>query len=80
VAERRPASPATDIYMATLCMTGLMGDKAPRAMRSFARGCTLPAQNRRPSDAWRLLAELDELLEKLYGPRRFRPFHLPLPR
>ncbi|TDC61739.1 molecular chaperone DnaJ [Actinomadura sp. GC306] len=79
VPGRRPASPATDIHMATRCITGLMGDKAPKAMRSFARGCTLPAQHRRPSDAWRLLAELDELLEKLYGPRRFRPFHLPLP-
>lgn len=79
VPGRRRASPATDIFMATRCMTDLMGDKAPKAMRSFARGCTLPAQNRRPSDAWRLLAELDELLEKLYGPRRFRPFHLPAP-
>ncbi|MFD0686748.1 molecular chaperone DnaJ [Actinomadura fibrosa] len=77
VLARRPASPATDIYMATLCMTGLMGDRAPRAMRAFARGCLLPAQNRRPSDAWRLLGEFDELLERLYGPRRFRPFHLP---
>ncbi|MFA1547369.1 molecular chaperone DnaJ [Actinomadura chokoriensis] len=80
VPGRRPASPATDIHMATRCMTGLMGDKAPPAMRSFARGCTLPAQSRRPSDAWRLLAELDELLERLYGRRRFRPFHLPSPR
>ncbi|MFC4051226.1 molecular chaperone DnaJ [Actinomadura syzygii] len=77
VRGRRPASPATDLYMATRCMTDLMGDKAPKAMRSFARGCLLPAQNRRPADAWRLLAELDELLERLYGPRRFRPFHLP---
>ncbi|MEO3823356.1 molecular chaperone DnaJ [Actinomadura sp. B10D3] len=77
VPGRRAASPATDIFMATRCMTELMGDKAPKAMRSFARGCTLPAQNRRPADAWRLLAEFDELLERLYGPRRFRPFHLP---
>ncbi|MFG2086366.1 MULTISPECIES: molecular chaperone DnaJ [unclassified Spirillospora] len=80
VPGRRPASPATDIFMATRCMTGLMGGKAPKAMRAFARGCLLPAQNRRPSDAWRLLAELDELLDGLYGPRRFRPFHLPLAR
>jgi hypothetical protein len=77
VPGRKAASPATDIAMATRCMTDLMGDKAPKAMRSFARGCLLPAQNRRPSDAWRLLAELDELLERLYGPRRFRPFHMP---
>ncbi|GAA2156802.1 serine/threonine-protein kinase [Actinomadura napierensis] len=78
VPERRPASPATDIFMATRCMTDLMGDQAPKALRGFARGCLLSAQNRRPSDAWRLLAELDELLERLYGPRRFRPFHLPV--
>lgn len=78
VPGRRTASPATDIFMATRCITDLMGDKAPKAMRSFARGCTLTAQNRRPDDAWRLLAELDELLERLYGPRRFRPFHLPV--
>ncbi|WUH96593.1 molecular chaperone DnaJ [Spirillospora sp. NBC_00431] len=79
VPGRQAASAATDIYMATRCMTDLMGDKAPKAMRSFARGCLLPARNRRPSDAWRLLAELDELLERLYGRRRFRPFHLPVP-
>ncbi|TDD66075.1 molecular chaperone DnaJ [Actinomadura darangshiensis] len=80
VPGRRPATPATDLYMATRCITDLMGDKAPKAMRSFARGCMLPAQDRRPADAWRLLAELDELLERLYGPRRFRPFHLPVTR
>jgi hypothetical protein len=31
----------------------------------------------RPQDAWRLLAEFDELLERLYGPRTFRPFAMP---
>ncbi|RKS74773.1 hypothetical protein BZB76_3292 [Actinomadura pelletieri DSM 43383] len=77
VPGRQAAGPATDIFMATRCMLDLMGDKAPKAMRTFARGCLLPARNRRPSDAWRLLAELDELLARLYGPRRFRPFHLP---
>jgi hypothetical protein len=77
VPRRRPAGPATDIHMATRCMSHLMADKAPKALRLFAKGCTLSAQNRRPSDAWRLLRELDELLERLYGPRRFRPFHMP---
>jgi len=27
--------------------------------------------------AWQLLAEFDELLERLYGPRRFRLFAMP---
>jgi len=77
VPRRERASPGTDIFMATRCMTYLMGDKAPKAMRSFAKGCLLASQRRRPRDAWRLLEEFDELLERLYGPRRFRPFTMP---
>jgi hypothetical protein len=77
VPARETAGRGTDIFMATRCMTYLMADRAPKALRAFARGCVLPARHRRPRDAWRLLAELDELLERLYGPRRFRPFHLP---
>lgn len=77
VTRRRPATPATDIHMASLCMADLMGGRVPRPLRSFVRGCTLPAEARRPHDAWRLLAELDEVLERLYGPRAFRPFTVP---
>lgn len=76
VPGREPASPATDLFLAARCMTYLMGPKIPDPLRNFARGCTLPAQKKRPSDAWRLLEELDELLERLYGPRKFRPFAL----
>jgi serine/threonine protein kinase len=77
VLSRRRASPATDVFMATRCMTGLLGDGAPRSLRAFADGCTLQAPSRRPGDAWRLLGELDDVLERLYGPRRFRPFAMP---
>ncbi|MFC5752619.1 molecular chaperone DnaJ [Actinomadura rugatobispora] len=77
VPARERASAATDIYMATRCMTHLMGDKAPKPMRLFAKGCLTALQRRRPDDAWRLLAEFDEVLERLYGPRRFRPFTMP---
>lgn len=77
VAARQVASPATDIYLATRCMTYLMGDRAPRALLRFARGCMVPSQRHRPDGAWRLLGELDEILEQLYGPRRFRPFTMP---
>jgi len=77
VAAREYASAGTDIYLATRCMTYLMGDRAPRPLRVFARGCLLTAEHRRPQHAWRLLGEFDDLLEQLYGPRRFRPFHLP---
>jgi hypothetical protein len=54
-----------------------MGDQAPAPLRAFLRGCLLPRQEARPQDAWLLLAELDDVLERLYGPRAFRPFTMP---
>jgi serine/threonine protein kinase len=76
VAAREPAGPGTDIYLATGCLVTLMGPRAPERLRRFARGCALSALRMRPSDAWRLLTELDEALHDLYGPRTFRPFAL----
>ena len=46
-------------------------------MASFAAGCTLANPRRRPADAWELLAEFDEVLDRLYGSRTFRPFAMP---
>lgn len=76
VVARRPCGPGTDLAMAARCMRWLMGDHAPRELRAFADGCRLPALRARPDDAWRLLGELDEVLERCYGPRTFRPFSL----
>jgi serine/threonine protein kinase len=77
VPARERAGPAADIFMASRLMLDLMGDRAPRAMRAFAKGCMLASPRRRPTDAWRLLQEFDELLERLYGPRRFHTFTMP---
>ncbi|WP_436774974.1 molecular chaperone DnaJ [Yinghuangia sp. YIM S09857] len=77
VPGKQPPDQSTDIYMATHCMTFLLNAEAPKPLLRFARGCTLPAAARRPHDAWQLLSELDELLGRLYGPRRFRPFAMP---
>lgn len=66
-----------DIWLATRCMTELMGERQPRRLAGFGAGCLLANPSRRPQDAWRLLAELDDLLERLYGPRIFRPFAIP---
>ncbi|WP_214402515.1 lipopolysaccharide kinase InaA family protein [Pseudonocardia lacus] len=76
VRAKRPATAATDIHMATGLVLGLIADP-PAAVGRFAAGCRFDAPRMRPQDAWQLLAELDELLEKLYGPRRFRPFTVP---
>lgn len=77
VAARQIPTPATDIHLATRCMADLMGGRAPRALARFARGCTLASPAARPKDAWHLLAELDQVLRHLYGPRVFRPFEVP---
>ena len=71
------AGPDLDIWLATRCMTELTGGLMPAPMAAFARGCLLASPGRRPDDAWRLLAEFDELLERLYGPRTFRPLAMP---
>ncbi len=73
----QPAGPDTDIWLATSCMTGLTGDRLPAPLAAFARGCLLASPRRRPQDAWALLGELDELLGRLYGARKFRPFAIP---
>jgi hypothetical protein len=78
VRAKDPAGPATDIHLATVLMRRLMKDPPP-ALRRFADGCLYDAPRMRPQDAWALLAEFDELLEDLYGPRRFRPFAMPAP-
>ncbi len=73
----RVAGPDTDIWLATRCMTELIGARIPERLARFAAGCALASPSRRPCDAWQLLAELDEQLDRLYGPRVFRPFAMP---
>lgn len=86
VMEKKAPGPGTDIYMATQCMvyllngnpiSGFLPDDVPKQLRAFFRGSMLPGIRQRPTDAWQLINELDELLERLgepYHPRRFRPF------
>lgn len=77
VRGREAPGPDLDIWLATRCLTYLMDRLAPPPLTRFARGCTLPGVNRRPTDAWQLLGELDAVLERLYGSRTFRPFTMP---
>jgi hypothetical protein len=55
-------------------MLRLLAGQLPGPLGAFAAGCLLVNPRRRPDDAWALLRELDEVLERVYGPRRFRPF------
>jgi serine/threonine protein kinase len=78
VLQRRPASPATDLFLAARCLIHLAGGSPPGAalpepMRRFLRTCLLERPGMRPQDAWGLLDEFDVLLRRLYGPPQFLP-------
>ncbi|MCW2936191.1 MAG: heat shock protein DnaJ domain protein [Actinomycetia bacterium] len=66
--------PDLDIYLATKSVVALIRKPLLPPLAAFAAGCTLASPARRPSDAWKLLREFDDLIERLWGPRRFRPF------
>ena len=84
---QQPATPATDLYMAARCMARLLGGhpttlelpgSVPRPIRALLSACLLPAPQRRPDDAWQVLDDFHEILGRLYGPPRFRPFYMPV--
>ncbi|ANZ37999.1 adenylate cyclase [Lentzea guizhouensis] len=75
VQNSEPVTAATDVHMAHQLMRNMLHHDETR-QRAFASGCMQDRPSARP-DAADLLAEYDELLEDLYGPRVFRPFALP---
>jgi serine/threonine protein kinase len=77
VLNSAPATEATDIHMLSETMLRLGGIQTPRQIRAFVRGCTLSSELQRPHNAWKLLAEYEELIERLWGPKKFRPFVMP---
>ena len=86
VLARQPATPGLDIFMGARCLVYLLGGdpitgelpaSVPNAIGSFLRGCLLPAPHHRPQQAWDVLDEFTQLIERLWGPRTFRPFTLP---
>ncbi|MBJ8345091.1 hypothetical protein [Antrihabitans sp. YC2-6] len=69
-------SPETDVYMVNALMLAMLGDRAPDPIRAFAIGCMQDNPRLRPTAA-DLLEEYDDLLDRTYGKRRFRPFAMP---
>jgi len=49
----------------------------PWQIQNHLKGCTLPHPHQRPQDAHFLLQEFDELLTRLWGPRKFHAFSMP---
>jgi hypothetical protein len=85
VLNRRPAGPATDLFLAARCLVYLAGgdpvtsrmpEAVPPPMRRFLATCLLESARMRPDDAWALLEDFDALLHALYGPPKFHELTL----
>jgi hypothetical protein len=85
VHRRRPASPATDLFLAARCLVylaggdpvaGRMPEAVPPPMQRFLKTCLLESASMRPDDAWALLEDFDDLLRGLYGPPTFHELTL----
>ncbi len=88
VHNRRPATAATDLYMAARCLLRLLGGDpvsaelpagVPKPISALLRGCLLESPWRRACDAWQVFDDFQEILERLYGPRSWRPFSPAVP-
>jgi serine/threonine protein kinase len=82
--RRRPATPASDIYLAAQTMiwlaggdplTGFIPAHIPGQLAQLLLRCRAHASGARPRDAWALHAELRDLLRDLYGSPRFVHLH-----
>jgi serine/threonine protein kinase len=85
VRRRRPAGPATDLFLAARCLVYLAGGDpltnrfpgaVPPPMRRFLETCLLDSASMRPDDAWALMEDFQGLLLALYGPPRFHELTL----
>jgi serine/threonine protein kinase len=84
--QKRPPTPATDLFLAARCMMDLLGGdplsgvmpaSVPASISRFLRGTALPRPHQRPRDAAALLGEFDDLLTRLFGARRYLPLVMP---
>lgn len=71
--DKKPVSGSLDLRMAAMTMEQLLPANSARQFSSFFRGCRISST----PPARELLGEFDDLLERLYGRRRFRPFVMP---
>lgn len=86
VTEKKPSTPATDIFLAAKSMVKVLGgdpvigklrEPVPRALRAHFKACTLPQAKMRPEDAVSVLRSFDSIIERLWGRRKFHEFRMP---
>jgi len=62
--------------MAVECMQYVLGimSNVPKPIKAFLKGSSQKNVAARPQHAWELLDEFNELIERMWGPRKFLPF------
>lgn len=80
VFQKKPSTPATDIYLAVKSIIHIAGgnalknqfpDTIPVQMQRFFKSCLLDSPTMRPQDAWELSDRFNERLTEIYGPKKF---------
>lgn len=74
VTKKLGASPSTDIYMAAKCMLDIMDKDTPKRIKLFLESLLIGSQKARPNDAWKLETEFTNVMDDVYGPRKFLEF------
>lgn len=69
----KPLDHRLDVRQASLTLEKLLGLKEARPFRAFFNGCRVASA----PPAGQLYEEFDDLLARLYGRRRYRPFQMP---
>lgn len=69
----QPLDHRVDVRQASHTLELMLGQRKSPAFRAFFKGCRVASA----PPAGQLFKEFDELLEQLYGRRRFRPFAMP---
>lgn len=79
--DEKRLSPASDLYVAAQTAKSLLPYPlvaTPGPIRAYFKALAL-TERLRPDDAWLMLNTFDDVLERCYGRRRFRPFAMPAP-
>jgi serine/threonine protein kinase len=80
VTNRQPITPATDLYMAAMCMSYILGadfglnfdqTRVHPKFRRLLESCLIKNQHRRAQNAWETYKEFGTLAEEIFGPRQY---------
>jgi serine/threonine protein kinase len=83
VAQKKSPTPASDLFSVGKCMIHILGgnvdtnempDSVEDELQRFIQGFVLNSKLQRAQDAWQLHGQLDKLVKRLWGQKRFIPF------